>query len=117
MAHTVTNITRVKTGNRTIVFAKFIFDTGYPTGGEPLDASLFGLNKIDSVVASGAAVDAGTTGFGTFVNSADETTWKIGLLGAATGDLITTPAAGTALSETTVADQSLKHCRIVICGY
>lgn len=112
MAHTVTNMVRVKTGNRTLVFGKFLFDTGYPTGGEPLDAGLFGLNKIDSVVASGAAVDAGTTGCATYVNSADEATFKIGLL-VAHG----TPGATVMLIEQTTVDQSLKHCRICVVGY
>ena len=112
MAHTATNIVRVKTGNRTLVFCKFIFDTSYATGGEAIDPALLGLNKIDAVVASDAAVADGTTGFGVAVNSADEATWKLVMLGATAA-----AGAGDALTENDVADQSAKSCRIVVAGY
>lgn len=37
-------------GARRVVIADFTFSTSYPAGGEPMTASLFGLQQVDAVI-------------------------------------------------------------------
>lgn len=112
MAHTATNLVRVKTGNRTLVFGKFVFDTVFDTGGEAVVPASLGLSKIDSIVCTDACTDAGTTGFGIAAVSADETAWRL------TSNVAhATPGATVAGIELTTDDLSTFHCRFVACGY
>lgn len=49
-------------GNKKIVFADVTFDSSYPTGGESIAASDFGLNTLQYVIPLGPAVDSDGTG-------------------------------------------------------
>mgnify|MGYP001257859423 CR=1 FL=1 len=52
---TITNLNRVKLGNRFAVTATVAFDSSYPTGGESLTAEELGLVSIDMLLAEAYA--------------------------------------------------------------
>ena len=54
MALTFTEKKRAKLGNAYAVSADITFDSSYPTGGEALAASAFGLNNIDIMLCETA---------------------------------------------------------------
>lgn len=54
MALTITQKKRAKMGNAYAVAADVTFDSSYPTGGEALAASVFGLNSIDIMLCETA---------------------------------------------------------------
>ena len=55
MAVTFTEKKRAKLGNAYAVSADITFDSSYPTGGEALAASAFGLNNIDIMLCETAS--------------------------------------------------------------
>lgn len=55
MALTFTEKKRAKLGNAYAVSADITFDSSYPTGGEALAASAFGLNNIDIMLCETAS--------------------------------------------------------------
>lgn len=62
MAVTVTQVgRRTVFGDRRVGFYDVALTGSYVLGGEPLTAANFGLNFIDSVIASGAVTDTAAT--------------------------------------------------------
>ena len=105
MALTVAIVKRsgVTPTGRAIV-ADVTFDSGYPAGGEPYTAAMFGLNKVDHVTA-GPALATSTTGLMCMPDVANSKLMLFGMTAAA--------GVGTALTETNVANQSATVARVV----
>lgn len=53
MAVSFSNTTRTVFGDKRVVLGTVTFDSSYPTGGEAVSASTFGLVSIDAVVVLG----------------------------------------------------------------
>ena len=86
------------------VVADVTFDSGYPAGGEPYTAAMFGLTKIDQLQPA-PALASSTTGL---LCLADHVNSKLMLFGMAAA-----AGVGTALTETNTANQAATTCRVV----
>lgn len=84
------------------VVADVTFDSGYPAGGEPYTAAMFGLNRIDFMQAQ-AALGSSTTAY---LCMADHTNSKLMLFNS-------NGAAPAALLETATANQAATVARVV----
>ena len=87
------------------VVADVTFDSGYPAGGEPYTAAMFGLSKIDFMLVSGGAYASATEALLCY---ADHTNSKLVLYGMAAA-----AGVGTALKETNTANQSATVVRVM----
>jgi hypothetical protein len=96
---TVTRRTEVPLSeqDRWLVIADYAFDSSYPTGGEQLAASDFGLGAIEHVTAEQPAA-------GTRIVAFDPATQKVKLFTA-----LSTEAANA-------SDQSAIGCRLLVIG-
>ena len=99
MAALSVSITRTHVpGDRYEVHAVFTPSTSYPAGGEPLNASDFGLRSIEWVVVNPGGLD------GTRLFTWDKTNGKLRIFTA----ISTEAGTGT--------DQSAKTCAVVVYG-
>lgn len=100
MAAAIVTIARVhQPGDRKEVIVDFTPSTSYPALGEPLTASLFGMQQVDTVIPAGLSA---TT---TLHVAYDATNNKLRLYTAATGAEVAT-----------ASDQSANKVRLLIQG-
>ena len=97
MAVTFTEKKRAKLGNAYAVSADITFDSSYPTGGEALAASAFGLNNIDIMLCETAS------GYMFQYDYANAKLKAFYPRAALTGSLVVAESAATLTGDTDVA--------------
>ena len=97
MAVTFTEKKRAKLGNAYAVSADITFDSSYPTGGEALSASAFGLNNIDIMLCETAS------GYMFQYDYANAKLKAFYPRAALTGSLVVAESAATLTGDTDVA--------------
>ena len=97
MALTFTEKKRAKLGNAYAVSADITFDSSYPTGGEALAASAFGLNNIDIMLCETAS------GYMFQYDYANAKLKAFYPRAALTGSLVVAESAATLTGDTDVA--------------
>ena len=97
MALTFTEKKRAKLGNAYAISADITFDSSYPTGGEALAASAFGLNNIDIMLCETAS------GYMFQYDYANAKLKAFYPRAALTGSLVVAESAATLTDDTDVA--------------
>ena len=97
MALTFTEKKRAKLGNAYAISADITFDSSYPTGGEALAASAFGLNNIDIMLCETAS------GYMFQYDYANAKLKAFYPRAALTGSLVVAESAATLTGDTDVA--------------
>ena len=97
MALTFTEKKRAKLGNAYAISADITFDSSYPTGGESLAASAFGLNNIDIMLCETAS------GYMFQYDYANAKLKAFYPRAALTGSLVVAESAATLTGDTDVA--------------